>query len=100
MSWLTLGFGYAVVYVVAEQWLDVTVIGTWFRVMAFIAPPVLAISAIAARRDDWRGCQGVFWGTVGIGLTVSTVGFLGWTLDGFLLQSEPSPLREISETRR
>ena len=92
MSWLMLGFGYAVVYVVAEQWLDVTVIGTWFRVMAFIAPPVLAISAIVARRDDWRGCQGIFWGTVGIGLTVSTVGFLGWTLDGFLLQGEPSPL--------
>ena len=65
---------------------------TWFRAMAFVTPPGLAVSAIAARRNDWRGCQGVFWSTVGIGLTVSTIGFLGWTLDGFLLQRDPSPL--------
>ena len=93
MSWLMLGFGYVVVYVVAEQWLlDVAAIGIWFRTMAFVAPPVLAVSAIVARRADWQGCQGVFWGTVGIGLTVSTIGFLGWTFNGFLLQREPSPL--------
>ncbi len=93
MSWLTIGFGYIVVYVVAQQWLlDVTPAGIWLRAVAFVAPPVLAISAIVARRDDWRGCQGVFWVTIGIGLTVSTVAFLGWTVDGFLLQRTPSPL--------
>ena len=92
MFWLVLGLGYVVVYVVAEQWLDVTVIGIWFRAVAFITPPVVAVSAIVARRNDWRGCQGVFWGTIGIGLTVTTIGFLGWTFDGFLLQSDPSPL--------
>lgn len=59
MSWLMLGFGYVVVYVVAEQWLlDVAAIGIWFRAMAFVTPPVLAVSAIVARRNDWRGCQG------------------------------------------
>ena len=93
MFWILVGFGYAVAYVVAGPWLeDVALVGTWFRAMAFVAPPVLAVSAIVARRDDWRGCHAVFWGTIGIGLTVSTIGFLGWTLDGFLLQRNPSPL--------
>ena len=88
-----LGFGYVVAYVVAERWLlDVAPVGIWFRAMAFVAPPVLAVSAIVSRRNDWRGCQGVFWVTLGIGLTVSTIAFLGWTLDGYLLQRDPSPL--------
>ena len=93
MSWLMLGFGYVVASIVAERWLlDVAPVGIWFRAMAFVAPPVLAVSAIVSRRNDWRGCQGVFWVTLGVGLTVSTIAFLGWTLDGYLLQRDPSPL--------
>ena len=93
MSWLALGFVYALVCVVAEQWLLAgTLVESWFRAVAFITPPVLTVAAIVRRRDDWQGCQRVFWGTVAIGLVVSTVGFLGWTLDGFFLGRDPSPL--------
>ncbi len=93
MSWLVLGFGYALVYAIAEQWLlDGMWLATWFRAVAFITPPVLAIAAIARRRNDWQGCHRVFWSTVAIGLVVSTIGFLGWTLDGFLQGRDPSPL--------
>lgn len=93
MSWLVLGFGYALVYVIAEQWLfEGMLLATWFRAVAFITPPVLAVMAIVRRRNDWEGCHRVFWATVAIGLAVSTIGFLGWTLDGFFLGRDPSPL--------
>ena len=93
MAWLRFGIIYTLAYVLAD-WLvpDGAVGKVWLRTAALSIPPALVIGAIVRRRSRWNGCQRVFWSTVAIGLVVSTVGFLGWTVDGLLAAREASSL--------
>lgn len=93
MAWLWFGVIYTLAYLLVD-WLvpDGAVGEVWLRTVALGIPPALVIGAIVRRRSRWVGCQWVFWSTVAIGLVVSTVGFLGWTVDGLLAAREASSL--------
>src|SRR3970040_2230764 len=91
MSWLACGVVYSVAYV-AIGWLfrgqGETLL--WFRVFALLIPPLTGVVVIARRRHVWTGCHWLFWATVALGLTMSAIGLVGWTVDEFLLGRETS----------
>jgi len=91
MSWLACGVVYSVAYV-AIGWLlrgqGETLL--WFRVFALLVPPLTGVVVIARRRHVWTGCHWLFWATVALGLTMSAIGLVGWTVDEFLLGRETS----------
>ena len=56
----------------------------WFRTVALILPPLVGVAVIIRRRRLWWGCQWFFWATIAIGLLISALGFVGWTVDEIL----------------
>jgi PAS domain S-box-containing protein len=62
----------------------------WYRVLALLVPPLTGVIVIARRRHVWTGCQWLFWATIALGLTMSAVGLVGWTVDEFLVGRETS----------
>ena len=91
MSWLACGVVYSVAYV-AVGWLlqgqSETLL--WFRILALLVPPLTGVVVIARRRHVWAGCHWVFWATVALGLTMSAIGLVGWTVDEVLVGRETS----------
>ena len=91
MAWLASGVIYSVVYLAIGWWLR----GhghalLWFRVIALLIPPLAGVVVIARRRHVWTGCHWLFWATIALGLTMSAIGLVGWTVDEFLLKREAS----------
>jgi PAS domain S-box-containing protein len=62
----------------------------WLRICALLIPPLTGIVVIAYRRRDWTGCQWLFWATVALGLSMTTIGIVGWTIDEVLRARETS----------
>jgi PAS domain S-box-containing protein len=62
----------------------------WFRVLALLVPPLTGVVVIARRRHVWTGCHWLFWATIALGLTMSAIGLIGWTVDELLLGHETS----------
>ena len=91
MGWLACGVLYSIVYV-ATGWLlrshGETLL--WFRISALLIPPLAGVVVIVRRRNVWTGCQWLFWATIALGLTMSAIGLVGWTVDEFLLGRETS----------
>jgi PAS domain S-box-containing protein len=91
MGWLACGVVYSVAYI-AVGWLlraqGETLL--WFRVSALLIPPLAGVMVIARRRHVWTGCHWLFWATIALGLTMSAIGLVGWTVDEFLLKRETS----------
>jgi PAS domain S-box-containing protein len=89
MGWLACGVIYSFVYVVIG-WLlrghSETLL--WFRISALLVPPLTGVVVIARRRHVWTGCQWLFWATIALGLMMSAIGLIGWTVDEFLLGRE------------
>ena len=89
MGWLACGVVYSFAYV-AVGWLlrghSETLL--WFRVSALLVPPLAGVVVIARRRHVWTGCQWLFWATIALGLMMSAIGLIGWTVDEFLLGRE------------
>ena len=75
IGWLLRGHGYALV---------------WFRVAALLVPPLAGVVVISRRRRDWTGCHWLFWATFALGLMMSAIGLIGWTVDELLLGHETS----------
>jgi PAS domain S-box-containing protein len=75
IGWLLRGHGYALV---------------WFRVAALLVPPLTGVVVISRRRRDWTGCHWLFWATFALGLMMSAIGLIGWTVDELLLGHETS----------
>ena len=62
----------------------------WFRVIALLIPPLTGVVVIARRRHVWTGSHWLFWATIALGLTMSAIGLIGWTVDELLLGRETS----------
>ena len=89
MGWLACGVVYSLVYV-AIGWLlrGHTETLLWFRISALLVPPLAGVVVIARRRHVWTGCQWLFWATIALGLMMSAIGLIGWTVDEFMLGHE------------
>jgi len=62
----------------------------WFRLFALLVPPLSGVFVIVRRRHVWSGCEWLFWATIALGLVMSAVGLLGWTVDSLLLARDVS----------
>ena len=62
----------------------------WFKIIALLIPPLTGVVVIARRRHVWTGCHWLFWATIALGLTMSAIGLVGWTVDEFMLGRETS----------
>jgi len=85
------GVAYSAAYAAIGWWLRATPgVLIWFRTIALLLPPLAGVALIVRRRFLWSGCQWLFWATIALGLTISAVGFVGWTLDEILVARETS----------
>jgi PAS domain S-box-containing protein len=91
MAWLAGGVLYSIAYLVAGSLLRGHAQAlVWLRISALLIPPLIGILVIAWRRRDWTGCQWLFWATIALGLSMTTIGIVGWTIDELLLARETS----------
>ena len=91
MAWLACGIAYSIAYV-AIGWLlrgDTDTL-LWFRICALLIPPLTGVAVIARRRHVWTGSHWLFWATIALGLTMSAIGLVGWTLDEVIVGRETS----------
>jgi len=91
MGWLAAGVVYSIAYL-GVGWLirDSSSALLWFRTGALLVPPLTGVAVIARRRHVWSGCQWLFWATMALGLTMSAIGLIGWTVDDLILDSRAS----------
>jgi len=86
MGWLALGVAYSILYAVVGAYLrpfpDVL---PWFRIVALLIPPLAGVTIIARRRHSWAGCQWLFWATLALGLLMSGISVVGWSVDEMML---------------
>src|SRR5688572_12529548 len=86
MGWLGLGVAYSIIYAVIGGYLrpypDVL---PWFRIVSLLLPPLVGVTIIARRRHVWAGCQWLFWATLALGLVMSGISVVGWSVDEMLL---------------
>jgi PAS domain S-box-containing protein len=91
MAWLGFGVLYAVAYWIVGSFLQGSPLAAhWVRLPALLVPPLLGIYTIVRRRQAWTGCQWLFWATIALGLMMSAIGLVGWTVDELLLHRETS----------
>jgi PAS domain S-box-containing protein len=86
MGWLGLGVAYSIIYAVIGGYLrpypDVL---PWFRIVSLLVPPLVGVTIIARRRHAWAGCQWLFWATLALGLVMSGISVISWSVDEMLL---------------
>src|SRR5688572_27489756 len=86
MGWLGLGVAYSIIYAVIGAYLrpypDVL---PWFRIVSLLLPPLVGVTIIARRRHAWAGCQWLFWATLALGLVMSGISVISWSVDEMLL---------------
>ena len=86
MGWLALGVAYSVVYAVVGSYLrPFPEILPWFRLVALLAPPIAGVFVIVRRRHAWAGCHWLFWATLALGLLMSAISVIGWSVDEMLM---------------
>ena len=86
MTWLAIGVVYSLAYVTAGSLLDGhPTTQLWFRAVALLLPPLAGVLVVVLRRHTWTGCQWLFWATIVLGLVMSAIGQLGWTVDELML---------------
>jgi PAS domain S-box-containing protein len=91
MKWLAGGVLYTVAYLTAGYYLRGSAQAlVWLRICALLIPPLTGILVVARRRREWTGCQWLFWATIALGLSMTAIGIVGWTVDQVLLERETS----------
>src|SRR3972149_8147178 len=91
MTWLAGGVLYSLAYLTIGWWLrDSPQVLVWFRVVALLAAPFSGIVVIVRRRHVWTGCHWLFWATIALGLTMSSIGLVGWTVEELLVERQIS----------
>jgi PAS domain S-box-containing protein len=91
VAWLAGGVLYSIAYLIVGSLLRGHAQAlVWLRISALLVPPLIGILVIAWRRRDWTGCQWLFWATIALGLSMTTIGIVGWTIDELLLARETS----------
>ena len=91
MGWLAFGVAYSIAYAVTGAYLQpYQSVVPWFRIVALLIPPLLGVSVIIRRRHAWLGCQWLFWASIALGLVMSSIGVVGWSVDELLLGTTTS----------
>jgi PAS domain S-box-containing protein len=86
MGWLAFGVAYSIVYAVIGAYLrPYPAVLPWFRIFALLLPPLAGVAIIARRRHAWAGCQWLFWATLALGLLMSGISVVGWSVDEMML---------------
>ena len=86
MGWLALGVAYSIIYAVIGAFLrPYPEALPWFRIVALLLPPLAGVAIIARRRHAWAGCQWLFWATLALGLLMSGISVVGWSVDEMML---------------
>jgi PAS domain S-box-containing protein len=86
MGWLAFGAAYSIVYAIIGAYLrPFPNVLPWFRIVALLVPPLVGVVVIARRRHAWSGCQWLFWASIALGLVMSSIGIVGWSVDEMLL---------------
>ncbi len=86
MGWLALGIAYSVCYAVVGAYLRPSpAILPWFRIVALLLPPLVGVAVIVRRRHSWAGCHWLFWATLALGLLMSGISVIGWSVDEILI---------------
>jgi len=86
MGWLALGAAYSILYAVVGAFLrPFPELLPWFRIFALLLPPLAGVGIIVRRRHAWAGCQWLFWATLALGLLMSGISVVGWSVDEMLL---------------
>ena len=86
MSWLALGVVYSILYAVAGAYLrPYPEVLPWFRITALLIPPLAGVAVIVRRRNTWAGCQWLCWASLALGLLMSAISVIGWSVDDLLL---------------
>src|SRR5258706_4068862 len=62
----------------------------WFRIVGVLAAAISGIVVIVRRRHEWTGCHWLFWATLALGLTMSSIGLVGWTVEELLVDHQIS----------
>src|SRR5258706_13026519 len=91
MGWLAFGVAYSVAYAVIGAYLrPYQALVPWFRIVALLIPPLAGVIVIMRRRTSWAGCQWLFWASIALGLMMSAIGVVGWSVDELLLGTTTS----------
>lgn len=91
MTWLACGVLYSLAYLLVGWALrGQPHLLIWFRTAALLLAPLSGIVVIVRRRHAWTGCQWLFWTTLALGLTMSSIGLVGWTVEELLVQHQIS----------
>jgi PAS domain S-box-containing protein len=91
MGWLALGAAYSIAYALLGAYLRPSpAILPWFRIIALSIPPMLGVGVIVRRRHAWTGCQWLFWASLALGLLMSAIGVVGWSVDDLLIGTTTS----------
>src|SRR5918992_170662 len=86
MGWLALGAAYSIIYAIVGAYLrPYPEVVPWFRIVALLLPPLAGVAMIARRRHMWAGCQWLFWATLALGLLMSGISVIGWSVDEMML---------------
>jgi len=91
MGWLALGVAYSILYAVVGAYLrPFPEVLPWFRVFALLLPPLAGVGVIVRRRHAGAGCQWLFWATLALGVLMSGIVVVGWSVDEMLLGASTS----------
>lgn len=86
MGWLASGAAYSILYVILGAYLrPFPAVLPWFRIVALLVPPLAGVTVILRRRHTWTGCQWLFWATLALGLVMSAISVVGWSVDELML---------------
>jgi PAS domain S-box-containing protein len=86
MGWLGLGVAYSIIYAIIGAYLrPYPQFLPWFRIVSLLLPPLIGVLIIARRRHAWSGCQWLFWATLALGLVMSGISVVSWSVDELLL---------------
>jgi PAS domain S-box-containing protein len=91
MAWLAGGIVYSVAYLLVGAYLRGNAHAlVWLRICGLLVPALAGTLVIARRRREWTGCQWLFWATIALGLSMTAIGIVGWTVDEVMLERETS----------
>ena len=86
MGWLALGVVYSILYAVVGAYLrPFPSVLPWFRIVALLVPPLAGVAVIVRRKNAWAGCHWLFWATLALGLLMSGISVVGWSVDEMML---------------
>ena len=91
MGWLAFGAAYSIAYAIIGAYLrPYQSLLPWFRIVALLVPPLVGVAVILRRRQAWLGCQWLFWASIALGLVMSAIGVVGWSVDELMLGTTTS----------